>query len=430
MTPAVRRLVGSLWGSTFAILVAVACASAPDTSRTTTIIVPDFDTYAQNVDAYLTRRCGSLDCHGQAGRAYRIYSREGFRLPSLTDAGFVSGQEPTHPDEQRANFQALVAVEPEEMSRLMGRQGEDPNVLLFLRKPLMLERHKGGPAMAENDPGYRCVVAWLSIAVVDGTGAPIPVQQVTNPTQPLVPIQPVNPAPSQTNLDPRVTPTMGNTDSTAALAAQLAAQEAANAQALKRQQAQGLIDRIGATENLMKIDLISLTTLDNDDSKFEDFYLQSLRDHGADRGVNGVFEQMTRPGVPEWEADVETCRKAVVAGCGINFFGACTNQFLPGCRSLIPNGDKNNPADKALARAKVAYENALAQSNAEARQKVQSWKRQQALPYEARLAERETQYRSMVAELSRTFGMNYAPTEQAAHARASQTSGVLRIQGF
>ena len=43
----------------------------------------------------------------------------------------------------------------------MGRQGENPNQLLFLRKPLKIERHKGGPAMAEDDPGYLCVTSWL-----------------------------------------------------------------------------------------------------------------------------------------------------------------------------------------------------------------------------------------------------------------------------
>jgi hypothetical protein len=152
----------------------VSCASAPDKGRVTTVITPDFDTYVSSVDAYLTRRCGSLDCHGQPGRAYRIYSREGYRLYTIQDGGLVSGQQPTQPEEQRANFQALVSIEPEEMSRLMARQGENPNLLLFLRKPLKLERHKGGPAMAEDDPGYRCVVAWLSIPVVDGNGTPIP----------------------------------------------------------------------------------------------------------------------------------------------------------------------------------------------------------------------------------------------------------------
>jgi hypothetical protein len=165
-------LVGAL--VTLGLPSLVSCASPPDKGRVTTVITPDFDTYVTSVDSYLTRRCGSLDCHGQPGRAYRIYSREGYRLYTIQDGGLVSGQQPTQPEEQRANFQALVAIEPEEMSRLMARQGENPNMLLFLRKPLKLERHKGGPAMAEDDPGYRCVVAWLSIPVVDGDGKPIP----------------------------------------------------------------------------------------------------------------------------------------------------------------------------------------------------------------------------------------------------------------
>ena len=160
-----------------AAATAVSCASSPDRDRVTEVITPDFDTYVQSVDAYLTRRCGSLDCHGQPGRAYRVYSREGYRLYSIQDGGLVSGQQPTQPEEQRANFHALIALEPEEMSRLMARQGDNPNLLLFLRKPLKIERHKGGPAMAEDDPGYRCVIAWLSIPVVDGVGVPIPKQQ-------------------------------------------------------------------------------------------------------------------------------------------------------------------------------------------------------------------------------------------------------------
>jgi hypothetical protein len=166
-------VVMSVGGSALALLAIAACASAPDNTRVTQVITPDFDTYVNSVDAYLTRRCGSLDCHGQPGRAYRIYSREGYRLIQLQDGSLVSGQQPTQPEEQRANFQALVALEPEEMSRLMARQGDNPNELLFLRKPLRIERHKGGPAMAEDDPGYRCVVAWLQIPVVNGDGTPI-----------------------------------------------------------------------------------------------------------------------------------------------------------------------------------------------------------------------------------------------------------------
>lgn len=141
------------------------CASAPDENRFTLILQPDFNVYQQHVDNYLRRRCGTLDCHGQPGRAYRIYGREGFRLYN-EDAGLISGVQPTTPEETRANFQAAVGLEPEEMSRLIATQGTDPNKLMLLRKPLRLERHKGGPAMADDDPGYRCVVAWLRVPVI------------------------------------------------------------------------------------------------------------------------------------------------------------------------------------------------------------------------------------------------------------------------
>ncbi|MBX3262962.1 MAG: hypothetical protein KF782_25010 [Labilithrix sp.] len=144
------------------------CASAPDNRRFTEILQPDYPTYRTYVDAYLQRRCGTLDCHGQPGRAYRIYGFAGFRLYNV-DAGLVTGQQPTTEDEVLANYQAAIALEPEEMSRLIATQGTDPNKLMLLRKPLRIERHKGGPAMAEDDAGYKCVVAWLRIRTIRPT---------------------------------------------------------------------------------------------------------------------------------------------------------------------------------------------------------------------------------------------------------------------
>lgn len=146
----------------------VSCASTPDKTRTTEILQPDFVTYRDNVDAYLQRRCGTLDCHGQPGRAYRIYGFAGFRLYN-EDAGLVSGQQPTTSAEVLANYQAAVSLEPEQMSRLVATQGAEPKNLLLLRKGLRIERHKGGPAMAEDDAGYKCVVAWLRVRVVRPT---------------------------------------------------------------------------------------------------------------------------------------------------------------------------------------------------------------------------------------------------------------------
>jgi hypothetical protein len=146
-------------------LLVAGCGSQPDNKRVTEILQPDFPTYSTYVDAYLQRRCGTLDCHGQPGRAFRLYGFSGFRLYN-EDAGLVSGLQPTTPAEVIANYQAAVALEPEEMTRLIATQGADPRKLILLRKPLLLERHKGGPAMAEDDAGFKCVVAWLRIRTV------------------------------------------------------------------------------------------------------------------------------------------------------------------------------------------------------------------------------------------------------------------------
>lgn len=144
------------------------CVPAPDANAVTELVQPDYETYRQYVDPYIQRRCGTLDCHGQPGRAYRIYGVNGFRLYNI-DAGLVSGQQPTVEAEVRANYQAAIGIEPEEMSRVVAKQGEDVDRLLLLRKPLRLERHKGGPAMSEDDAGYRCVVAWLRVRTVQPT---------------------------------------------------------------------------------------------------------------------------------------------------------------------------------------------------------------------------------------------------------------------
>jgi hypothetical protein len=155
-------------GIAFVDSASSSCASPPDSSRFTAVLTPDYAIYRDNVDTYLQRRCGTLDCHGQPGRAYRLYGFTGFRLYNQ-DAGLISGVQPTTPEELRANFEALVTLEPEEMSRVVAKQGgdkQDLERLLFIRKAQRIERHKGGQAMAEDDPGYRCVAAWLRIPVV------------------------------------------------------------------------------------------------------------------------------------------------------------------------------------------------------------------------------------------------------------------------
>lgn len=144
-----------------------ACAESPDKRRETAVIAPSFELYVKSgVDLYLTRRCGTLDCHGAPGRPLRFYSTFGLRIYS-EDAALVPGAQPTTQEELRANYESVIGLEPEQMSRVVAEGAPDPRQLILLRKPLFEEfaggeRHKGGPVMALNDDGYVCLSAWLA----------------------------------------------------------------------------------------------------------------------------------------------------------------------------------------------------------------------------------------------------------------------------
>jgi hypothetical protein len=170
------------------LLSSTSCATEYDPNQRIAIIAPDYDIYKTYLDDYLNRRCGTLDCHGQPGRAYRSYGRIGYRIPNLVtgDAQVpaqVSGLQPTTDRERRANYEGIIALEPEEMSRVVARNGENPKTLLFIRKALSAEspsgeRHKGGQVMSEDDVAYRCLTAWLrypSKYVPGAVPGPVPV---------------------------------------------------------------------------------------------------------------------------------------------------------------------------------------------------------------------------------------------------------------
>ena len=163
-----KIIAGVFLASGLAALVACAAdLTYPDGGiRVTTILAPDQGSFA-TVSPVFERRCATLDCHGQVGRPLRIYSGLGLRLPN--DAGNIPGTNATTPDEITANYRAVIGLEPEEISRVVS--GEDPpRTLLILAKPLMLESHKGGPALAPNgDPGETCITSWLVGPTVDTT---------------------------------------------------------------------------------------------------------------------------------------------------------------------------------------------------------------------------------------------------------------------
>jgi hypothetical protein len=152
--------------------VVVACASSPNPQDTTTIFTStnayvDFAGGAGNagVQGMLANKCGTLDCHGSIGRSLRIFSQFGLRL--VDDAGDVpGGAGATTEAEIFANYTSAISVQPELTSKVFAGYAV-PHSLLLLRKPLGLERHKGGQVLTNGDPGDICLSTWLQDGLVD-----------------------------------------------------------------------------------------------------------------------------------------------------------------------------------------------------------------------------------------------------------------------
>jgi hypothetical protein len=142
-----------------------ACASTPDPNATTVIAVsPEaFSDYAgggQNVgvQGFLAAKCGSLDCHGAIGESLRIFSQYGLRL--VDDAGDIPGGGGTTPAEIFASYVSVISIQPELTTKAF-HGAIDPHQLLLFRKPLGLERHKGGTVMTASDNGDICLTSWF-----------------------------------------------------------------------------------------------------------------------------------------------------------------------------------------------------------------------------------------------------------------------------
>ena len=159
------RLVGAAVLACAVAGIVVACASSPDTNQVTNIYVSpnaftDFAGGGANagVQGFIATKCGGLDCHGSIGRPFRIFSQFGLRL--VDEAGDIPGGAPTTGAEIFANYTSAIGVQPELTSKVFyGLQ--DPHTLLLLRKPLGLERHKGGQVLESGDNGDKCLTSWL-----------------------------------------------------------------------------------------------------------------------------------------------------------------------------------------------------------------------------------------------------------------------------
>jgi len=113
--------------------------------------------FEQSVSVVFEKHCGSLDCHGSAGRNLRIYSADGLRLPN--DAGLRPGNGDTTTAERIANYQSLLDLEPERTRDVLA--GGDPYIMLIVKKPLGIESHKGGVPIRRGDDAETCIVSWL-----------------------------------------------------------------------------------------------------------------------------------------------------------------------------------------------------------------------------------------------------------------------------
>ncbi len=132
----------------------------------------------QGVANAMQLHCGTLDCHGQAGRNMRLYGFEGLRLdPTNNPLGQVTSEA-----EYDATYSSIVGLEPEIMSKVVQHQVA-PETLTMLRKPLGIEKHMGGLLIEQDDPLDRCLVGWL-IGKFDGTTC-VTVAQAQRPEPPV-----------------------------------------------------------------------------------------------------------------------------------------------------------------------------------------------------------------------------------------------------
>jgi hypothetical protein len=140
-----------------------ACSTVSSDGRITIDAPNASDAQFGPVANYLDHRCGSLDCHGQIGRNFRVWGCEGMRLEpgDVPQCSRALGGRPTTPDEHLETYRSLVALEPEIMSSVIADHGQHPELLTFVRKARGDESHKGGTLIDPGDPQDTCITTWL-----------------------------------------------------------------------------------------------------------------------------------------------------------------------------------------------------------------------------------------------------------------------------
>jgi hypothetical protein len=150
-----RLLLACLLAS---LAIAGCVSSDADGTAVTTIDAPPSGTPFKPVGLFFGHSCGTLDCHGQIGRNFRVYSQYGLRLDPMNQPG---GSLETS-DEFEATFRSAVALEPELTSEVVAEGGAIPDRLTLVRKPRLEESHKGGQIYTVGDPRDVCLTSWLA----------------------------------------------------------------------------------------------------------------------------------------------------------------------------------------------------------------------------------------------------------------------------
>jgi hypothetical protein len=147
-------------GFVLAACCALTAGCKPGAQGMRKLVARDGADYAAHVQPYLELTCATLDCHGNPGRALRLYSELGLRASdSLRSQPVSSTTEPSAitQDELDANVLSFASVAIEAKS---------PSQHLALLKPLAASaggvKHIGGVHwLSPKDSGYLCLRAWL-----------------------------------------------------------------------------------------------------------------------------------------------------------------------------------------------------------------------------------------------------------------------------
>lgn len=165
----IARSVGLALALASGVAVLGACSSVDEAAVTVAKCPPSEVGDFRPVSAVIEQRCATIDCHGSIARPLRIYSRFGLRrqvLPEEHDASFAfeeyfpGGDVPTTDDELQDNLRSICGLEPELMTKVIDKTLA-PDELTFVRKPRLLEKHKGGLIWNKGDTGDQCITNWL-----------------------------------------------------------------------------------------------------------------------------------------------------------------------------------------------------------------------------------------------------------------------------